>query len=161
MKRKKIILVKLNKKSFGFFLSRCLAQTFLIFILPNDYVLSHTYTSDCMLYGESLSLDYHYTDAATFTTSWQSGAFSTNCSYFFFPLQSCHQITIIRCFILRITWLFVRRLSGPSFAQIFKTYFLKFPVYICKTERSFSYFTQSVIYVYKSYTEPLIGSQAT
>lgn len=83
---KKITLLKLNKKIFGFFLSRCLAPTFLISTLPHDYVLSHTYTSDCMLYGESVSLDYRYTSAATFTTSWQSGALSRNCSYLLFPL---------------------------------------------------------------------------
>lgn len=139
--KEKNTLLKL--KSFCFFLSRCLAQTFLVSILPNDYVLSHTYTSDCMLYGESVSLDHSYTSVATLTTSRQSGAAFQELQLLF-PLPVTRSTSALG-FILHITWLFVRRLSGPRFAQIFKTQFLKFPVFFCKIKRSSTYFTESVI----------------
>lgn len=47
---------------------------------------------------------------------------------------ACYQITT--SVIHHITWLFVRRRSGSSFAQIFKIEFLDFPVYFCNTTRT-------------------------
>lgn len=157
---KKNIILKLNKKSFGFFLSRCLAQTFLIFIFQMT-MFFHILTPQTACFMENLYIQTTITPMLLHSP--QAGSLEPSLGTAVTSSFLCSHVTRSPSsrFILRITWLFVRRLSDPSFAQIFKIYFLKFLVYICKTERSFSYFTQSVLYIYKSYTEPLIGSQAT
>lgn len=128
-------------------------------VFLNDYVLLHTYTSDCNLHGKSVSFDYHHTSAATLTTSWQSGAFPRNYSYLLFLLPVTRSPSL--CFSHHITRS-VRRSSGSSFAQTFKSQFLEFPVYFCKTTRAekFQLFP-SISYTCRLHAKSLIGSQAT
>lgn len=71
-----------------------------------------------------MSLDYHYTNAATLTTSWQSGAFSRSCSYFFFILQSCHPITIISLFYSSYYLVTCEEKKAPALLRFLRPTFL-------------------------------------
>lgn len=158
--KEKITLLKLNTRSFGLFLSGCLADVPNYLSSLNDYVLSDVYTSDCNLYGKSVSLDYHHTSIATFTTSWQSGAFSRNCSYSFFCPSPAHHLFVLFITLLGCLW---ENFPDPALLRFLRPNFLSFQCIFVKQQeqRNSSYFTQSVMYTCRLYTESLIGSQAT